>query len=262
MMYLTASPLWVSAVILVVLPTIVAMLGTVFVRHRVGLDRLAINNEVAGFKFATIGVLYAVLLAFTVILVWERFSSAETDVAQEAGAAATIYRLSNGIEVGPGAVLRARLTDYLNSIVSQDWPAMEQGTGSPAATSTLNSLYASTMAYAPADGRETAVFAEVLHQLDLMTQARRERLVLAAGIVPTVIWLVLLAGALMTLGFTFFFGAENLLAQTMMTGALCVMIFAGLLVIVAIDRPFAGSVKVQPEAISRVLADFGTTPQH
>jgi hypothetical protein len=94
-----------------------------------------------------------------------------------------------------------------------------------------------------------------------MTSARRERLVLAAGIVPRVIWLVLCAGAFMTLGFTFFFGAENLLAQTMMTGALCIMIFAGLLVIVAIDRPFAGTVKVHPDPITRVLADFGTTPQ-
>ena len=97
---------------------------------------------------------------------------------------------------------------------------MEQGHGSPAATSALNSLYAGAMSYTPADGRGTAVFAEVLHQLDLMTQARRERLVLASGIVPGIIWLVLFAGAFLTLGFTFFFGAENLLAQTMMTGAL------------------------------------------
>jgi hypothetical protein len=262
MMYLTNSPIWLSALVLVALPTIAAMLCTVFIRRRIGLDRLAINNEVAGFKFATIGVLYAVLLAFSVILVWERFSTADADVAQEAGAVATIYRLSNGIEVGPGAALRARLTDYLNSVVTQDWPAMEHGTGSPGSTAALNSLYAGTMAYAPADGRETAVFAEVLHQLDLMTSARRERLVLASGIVPGVIWLVLFAGAFMTLGFTFFFGAENLLAQMMMTGALSIMIFAGLLVIVAIDRPFSGAVKVEPEAISRVLADFGTAPTH
>ncbi|HEY2132089.1 MAG TPA: hypothetical protein VGH36_03805 [Acetobacteraceae bacterium] len=85
MLFLTTKPLWISGLILVGLTTIVAMLGPVCVRRRIGLDRLAINNEVAGFKFATIGVLYAVLLAFTVILVWERFSDAEADVAQEAG---------------------------------------------------------------------------------------------------------------------------------------------------------------------------------
>ncbi|MBV9749499.1 MAG: DUF4239 domain-containing protein [Acetobacteraceae bacterium] len=90
MLFLTTSPLWLSAVLLVGLMTLVAMAGPVFVRRRVSLDRLRINNEVAGFKFAIVGVLYAVLLAFAVIVVWERFDDAESAVAQEAGAAARL----------------------------------------------------------------------------------------------------------------------------------------------------------------------------
>lgn len=46
-----------------------------------------------------------------------------------------------------------------------------------------------------------------------------------------------------------------------MTGMLSLLIFAGLFVIVAIDRPFAGSVKVQPEALHFVLDEFGE-PKH
>ena len=34
-------------------------------RRKWGIDRLKLNNEVAGFKFSVIGVLYAVLLAKT-----------------------------------------------------------------------------------------------------------------------------------------------------------------------------------------------------
>ena len=101
--------------------------------------------------------------------------------------------------------------------------------------------------------------AEALHQLDLVTQARRVRLVLAPGVVPTVLWFVLSGGAVLTIGFTLFFGAENLRIQAMMTGILSFLIFSGLLVITAIDHPFAGAVKVQPEALSAVLEDFVTT---
>jgi hypothetical protein len=57
---------------------------------------------------------------------------------------------------------------------------------------------------------------------------------------------VLFGGAFLTIGFTFFFGAENLRAQSLMTGALSILIFAGLLTVVAIDHPFAGTVKVGP----------------
>jgi hypothetical protein len=75
-------------------------------------------------------------------------------------------------------------------------------------------------------------------------------------------WDEYLGGAFLTVGFTFFFGAENLRAQSLMTGALSLLIFAGLLTVVAIDYPFAGTVKVGPEALAAVVKDFaGASPQ-
>src|SRR5919204_6596260 len=75
--FLTPLPLWLSAVILIVPTTLLAMAGPVIVRRYVKVDQLRTNNEVAGFKFATVGVLYAVLLAFAVVVVWEKFNQAE-----------------------------------------------------------------------------------------------------------------------------------------------------------------------------------------
>lgn len=43
----------------------------------------------------------------------------------------------------------------------------------------------------------------------------------------------------------------------MMTGALALLIFSGLLVIISIDHPFTGVVKVEPVAIFEVLEDLG-----
>ncbi len=97
-MFLTLLPVWLSGLILVGLPTLLAVGAQVLLRRNLGLERLRSNNEVAGFKFAAVGVLYAVLLAFAVIVVWEKFSDAESRVSEEAGAAATIYRLADGID--------------------------------------------------------------------------------------------------------------------------------------------------------------------
>src|SRR5689334_9370743 len=88
--FLTTLPLWLSAIILIVPTTLLAMAGPVIVRRYIKVDQLRTNNEVAGFKFATVGVLYAVLLAFAVVVVWEKFNQAESEVAKEAGAAATV----------------------------------------------------------------------------------------------------------------------------------------------------------------------------
>ncbi|MFZ1151174.1 MAG: hypothetical protein WAR76_15790 [Xanthobacteraceae bacterium] len=103
------------------------MLGPALVRRYVALDRLTINNEIAGFKFATVGVLYAVLLAFVIIVVWEKFSAAEVNV-HEAGAAENLYRLSQGLGDFSGADLRKAVATYLKAAITDDWPAMDKGT--------------------------------------------------------------------------------------------------------------------------------------
>ncbi len=253
---LTTSPIWISAVLfLAVLPAL-SMLGPVAVRRRVDLSRLRLNNEVAGFKFAVVGVLYAVLLAFAVIVVWEKFNEAENTVALEAGAVETVYRLSSGLGEAPGTALRYAMTEYLDAAIKRDWPAMDHGLDDPGTNAALNSAYAGVLAETPADARAETALAAVLDQLDHITQARRARLVLAGGVVPKVVWLVLTAGAFVTVGFTFFFGTENLWAQAVMTGALSLLIFAGLLIIVAIDHPFAGTVHVTPQALLEVLQNF------
>ena len=251
------TSLWLLVLIVVILPTLAAMAGPIVLRRFVGLDKLSVNNEVAGFKFATVGVTYAVMLAFAVIVVWERFSSAEGDVASEAGASATVYRLIDGLGGEPGAKLHAAMTAYLEGAIARDWPAMERGRASESVTRDLDALYATALAYRPTDARGAVLLGEILKQVDAVTEARRARLVKAGGAVPDILWVVLCCGAAITIGFTFFFGAENLRAQCLMTGGLAVLILSGLLVIIAIDHPFSGGLKVGPEALVEVLHDLG-----
>jgi hypothetical protein len=51
--FLTTAPLWLEILLVVIIPTVIAMLGPSLIRRFVQLEHLAINNEVAGFKFAT-----------------------------------------------------------------------------------------------------------------------------------------------------------------------------------------------------------------
>ena len=105
--------------------------------------------------------------------------------------------------------------------------------------------------------RAPEILGELLKQLDTVTQARRTRLHLSTGIVPELLWMVLYSGAILTVGFTFFFGTKNLPAQVMMTGILSVIVFMGLLLIISFDYPFTGSVHVGSEPLQAVLEDFG-----
>jgi len=113
--FLIENPLWLATVVLIIPTTILAMIGPAIVRRFVPLQHLQSNNEVAGFKFATVGVIYAVLLAFAILVVWERFNQADTDVAAEASAAATIFRLAQNLDAPHGSAIRVATTAYLAS---------------------------------------------------------------------------------------------------------------------------------------------------
>lgn len=254
--FLCRQPLFVAALFIVVAPTLLSMAGPYLVRRKFGLLELEKNNEIAGFKFATLGVIYAVILAFAIIAAWEKFSEAKSTVAQEAGAAATLYRLNAGPEPEAAGTKEA-LNTYLKSVIEKDWPAMADGHGSREVTIALDTLYRSSLKLLDTGARKTPVGIEMLKQLDVLTQTRRIRLHLAEGVVPAVLWGILFLGAFLTIVFTLFFGTTNLRAQVAMTGMLTAIVCMGLLVIVAFEQPFAGSVHVDPEAIEAVLEDFG-----
>jgi hypothetical protein len=117
----------------------------------------------------------------------------------------------------------------------------------------LDAVY-STLVSSSGQGNIAVLF-EMLRQVDIVTESRRARLIASEGTVPNTLWLVLLGGAVITIGFTYFFGAESLRAQMLMTALLAIVIFSELLIIVVIDRPFSGAVKVGPNALAAVLAE-------
>ena len=255
--FLTSLPLSISIFLLVVIPTAIAMGAQALIHRWVGVEKRIQNNEIAGYKFATVSVIYAVLLAFTVIVVWEKFSAAENAVDQEAKSIAALLRYAAGKE--PAAVaLRQSVTAYAKTAIEDEWPAMEKELEGHATERALDAVYDAGLALGRAGTRETADMAEVFVQIDNITASRRVRLHLATGLVPNVIWAALFAGGLLTVGFALFFGSENLLAQIAMTGVLSILITLCLQVVVSIDHPFTGPVRVHPDPIANVLAEFET----
>jgi len=250
---LSELPLWQLILALVVVPTAAAVGFQLLVRRSIGVDRLALNNEVAGFIFAIIGVVYAVLLAFVVIAAWEKFSEGQTSVAKESAAAAALFYYSEGPEP-EAAKLRESLVRYLKAAIESDWPAMATDTEDAKTTETLGALYRAAMGLNRAGGRSIPDMNEVFTQIDNLTLARRVRLHLSTGLVPEIIWNTLFAGAGLTVCFALFFGSPNAFAHLAMTAILSIVLASGLVVIIALDHPFSGPVHIPPEALERVLA--------
>ena len=80
--------------------------GLVLVRRSVTLSTLESHHEVAGFILAVVGVVYAVLLAFVVIVTWEQFEEARADADREAALVEGLHRTSAAPFVTDGTIAR------------------------------------------------------------------------------------------------------------------------------------------------------------
>jgi hypothetical protein len=254
--FLSSLPLWVMGLLMIGGSAAVAMICPLLIRRRISLEEIVANNEVAGFKFAVVGVVYAVLLAFAVVVVWDKYAEAERAVVDEAGAAATLYRLFEALPPDREAMLQTTLSTYLETAIIDEWPAMEHGQSSLAVSKALDAIYQGIIADSTIAQKGALAVQEMYRQVDDITHARRVRLHLSRGVVPGVIWFALVASAVLTIVFTFFFGTRNLRAQVLMTGILAAMTFIGLFVIISIDYPFTGPVRIEPQPLQNVMANF------
>jgi hypothetical protein len=241
------------ALLLILIATVYAiglMLGT---RLLYGVDRLSLNNEVAGFKFAVIGVFYAVLLAFVVVAVWEEFRQTESAVRDEAKAAVDLYRVTLAFPDKLGAEIRQPLVTYIKDVPEYEWPTMGLGLPSDVVVKDLDHLNKAVLNVSPETQQQLALYQEALRLLARITDNRTERLDSADGSMPAILWFVLIFGSLITLGYPAFFGSTNVGAQVLMTASLATLVAIAMLLGIAFDYPFTGDVRISPFPFAQAL---------
>jgi Protein of unknown function (DUF4239) len=244
-------------VILVGATVLLAVTGTVLSRRWVSVEILKLNNEVAGFIYGVIGVLYAVLLGFTAIIVWEQFDKAQAGVDQEANELADLYRDAQVFPDDTRRELETLLRAYARLVVEKEWPAMAERTSSPEAWGVYNQLWRTYQLFQPQNDHERTWYAQSIAKLNQLGDQRRLRLLSSRSEgVPVVMWVALVGAGCTTIGFSFLFGTRSATAQVLMTSALAITIALVLLSILALEEPFAGITRVDHDAFDQVAKIF------
>jgi len=244
---------WVLSLLLVVALPLLAAVGSLLIRRVVSAEVLAAHNDVAGFIYAVIGVVYAVLLGFTAIIVWEEFRKAEEGAELEANALADLYRNAQVFPTDVRQHMEARLRDYARLVAEEEWPAMSAGKSGPATWAAYDQLWRTYQEFEPENDHERTWYDESIHRLNELGDRRRERLLAIQASVPTVMWAVLLGAGAVTIGFSFLFGTRNTRAQAVMSASLALTIGIVLVSILALEHPFAGMTRVNPEPFHQAL---------
>lgn len=249
----------IERVVILTAAVLMALTGVVLARRRVPYGVLQQNHQFTGVTYTIVGAVYGVYLAFTIVVVWQQFDHADQDATSEAVHLSEVWRDVQVLPATPRQAVEMRLRDYAEAVVQREWPSMAAGHGPDSEAArryedVWRELYA-VRADVSAPG-DVAFFNEAVREMNTIGIQRRMRLLSSASALPSVMWILLIGGGVVTVGFTYLVGTPHAWLQMAVTMALTALVVFSLLLVAALQYPFSGDIRIKPVAYESVLASF------
>jgi hypothetical protein len=218
---------------------------------------LAVNERAKGFKAVSpgvlppLGILFALLVGFIAVEVWGNFDKAKAAVTTEASALRAVVLLAGAFPDEQRTRIYALVNRHIDESV-KEWPEMVQRRATLATlpASLIEALH-EMLALKPADDSQRAAQPEMVKELHVALDARRQRIVISESSLGTVKWVGILLQALCTLVAFAIVHSDNRLARTIALTLCATGIALSVLMIAAYSRPFTS---IGPELLKQVTA--------
>jgi hypothetical protein len=213
------------------------------------------NNDFIGLIFATVALLYSVLMAFVVFSVWQRFTESAHTVTDEAAAAVVAYRDTQTFPEPLRSDAQAAFRSYLTEVMDNEWAS--HGSVRPhRSRDALNPIWNVYLKYQPTDPIALDRFSGAQDRLHALELQRHERHLAGEASLPNVFWWLIVGGAIVTVAMSYLFVVERKAVHALQVGLLTGVIAGVLALVFALNFPFTGSVHVSRGPFKHALLEF------
>lgn len=252
---------YLGGFLLVIAAAVVAVVGLLVVRKVIHFEKLKPSHEVGGYLIAVVGSLYAVLLGLIVVDAMQQYWTAREVTETEVNNLADLYILAGKLPEPARSTIRGECNDYAQQVVKTEWSAMNDGSFCPIARGKAIQLMQDLVDFEPKTDSQRTLYSTMVNDASAFWQHRQRRVSMAENGVPTVEWVVLICGAMITVSFTYFFGLPNVKLQTIMTAMLAALIALNLILLLLFAYPFSGDLAVQNQPFSNLQGIFQSMSQ-
>jgi hypothetical protein len=206
------------------------------------------HNEVGGIIIAVSGTLYAVVLGFLTVVVWQHVLDARQIVVQESDADIDVWHSAAGLPDAARARVRSDMIEYANLMIEVEWPAMRRGTYDEKAAIIGMDAINVVATYKPLGAGDSNAQSQLLQMLTTMHDARQQRIAINREGVSWFEWVILIIGGSCIVMFCWLFGLSNARIQVLMTATVVTIIVSTLVLLFELQFPFRSSVGIGPDA--------------
>ena len=193
------------------------------------------------------------LLAFSLVQAQGNLRSVEKMVATEAMQLRQMDRVLASYGDERVVVIRDAVRAYAQSVVSDEWPKLSEGSNSPVTAQLFRTLSQKILAIEPVPGRQAIIYGDLVKMADQLAESRQDRLSATDLALPSIYWEMI--GCLMVLLITFsaFVAPRRAISLGGLGAGLALLIT----LVFIFDQPFLGDVSVTPDPIVRALLVMG-----
>ena len=206
---LNTVPTTVALIVAVAVSLGVVLLVVSLVRRLVPATREGYHAEVSAPMLGVVAALFGLLLAFVIIIAYQNFLGAQSNVSGEANGLASIVRDSAAFPEPGGGDVRRAVGTYVRAVTTDEWSQMRQGRDSAAAWSGLDGIFTAFRTVKVRSHEQGSFYDDAVRQLNATVAARRDRLRSVGGGLPTDIVLLILFSAFVILGYAVFIGSPK-----------------------------------------------------
>ncbi|HEY5944200.1 MAG TPA: DUF4239 domain-containing protein [Kofleriaceae bacterium] len=249
------TTLRLTAIIAVV--SIASFAGLVAFRNVFGVDTIE-DGDALGSYLQVLGGIYAVLLAFVVIVVWGQFNDARGFVHREANALTDLHRTAAGLPEQARDVIQQGLCEYVDAVIADEWHAMTCGDHATIERigQRLDRVWSAIHTCMPLNECQHTVYAEVLARFNDLSETRTNRLSAATAKIPTAMNVLLYTGAVIIVGSMYLMPFHQFWLHAIVTAALAGAVAHILFLIHDLDTAFAGDYQVDKGPFERARKTF------
>ena len=200
-----------------------------------------------------LGVVFGLLVVFTVAQVGGHLEQASNSVTSEASALREVVLLTDSLPQEEAAKLRALISRHIKTAVTEEWPAMAEGRASLAMQPVaLSEALRETLDFPSSSETQRMAQGEIVRGLEKALEARRQRIVISQSAVNWVKWFGLVVTGLCVLVGIALVHVDNHRNCAISMGLFATGIATSLLLIASHTRPFTGEISVGPGLLQQV----------
>jgi Protein of unknown function (DUF4239) len=253
MKILLQLPFIVSIIILSVISISVFLIAERLTRKNIRHDTLIENHAVSGFIYNAVCVIYAVLIAFVVFVIWGNLEKTNSKIEGEAN---NLLNLYYDASVYPDSIkndIQATIREYVKDVTIGEWKAMAEGKADSTANKSFIKLNRIYLSIKTTDVANTEVLTQSMGNMKELREFRRHRILSSRQNMPDILWFVLLLSTVMIVGFTFFFSVKNIWQNNVMVAFLIFVSILVLYLVYVLDHPYIGPDAIKPDAFQPLI---------